>query len=314
MLSVTRHDRGVCALIGLTVCLLGRIGAHEAQNRQTFRSGIRSVVVYATVQDREGRLVPDLTRDDFQVLDNGRPVEIRTFSNELVPITVALMLDMSGSMGAEALRVRDSAAHFVDAIGAGDRVRIGSFGDEVALSPYLTDDKSILKRVINEELWPIGATALWSGVAAGMRSLDAESGRRVVLVLSDGGDMCALRTLDEGPPLPMGFRRPGSLCAASIDVRRTAIDGEFMIYAIGMEGPGLDSELSALAAETGGGHFRLKRNDDLSSTFSRVIEELHHQYLLSFEPAVLDGRTHRLEVRLTKPRLTARSRRSYVAR
>ena len=171
-----------------------------------------------------------------------------------------------------------------------------------------------MKRVITEELWPSGATALWSAVRAGMRSLDNEAGRRVVLVLSDGGDSCPLRSLDEGPPLPIGFHRSNSLCATSIEVERAALDGEFMIYAIGMEGPGLDRALSDLAAETGGGHFRLKRNDDLPSTFARVVDELHHQYLLGFEPTVLDGRTHRLEVRVTKPRLTARSRRSYVAR
>ena len=69
-----------------------------AQQPQTFRSDVHTVAVYATVQDRDGRLVPDLTKDDFKIIDNGRPAPITTFSHEILPITVALMLDMSDSM------------------------------------------------------------------------------------------------------------------------------------------------------------------------------------------------------------------------
>ena len=72
-----------------------------AQQPQTFRSDVQTVVVYATVQDRDGRLVPDLTKDDFRISDNGRLVPIATFSHEILPITVALMLDMSDSMRME---------------------------------------------------------------------------------------------------------------------------------------------------------------------------------------------------------------------
>lgn len=286
----------------------------SASDQTTFKSGIRTVAIYATVQDKEGRLVPDLTKDDFRILDNGRLAEIRTFSSETVPITVALLLDMSNSMAAEALRVRDAAGAFVDALEPRDRARIGSFNDEVSLSPHLTGDKSILKRVLAEELWPGGGTPLWTAVSVGLTSLAAEPGRRVALALSDGGDACPFGFIGVTFQNAAEMRaRNAPLCRSAADVKGQALLGEFMIYAVGMEGPGLDGALTDLAAETGGGYFKLRRNADLAATFTRVVDELHHQYVIGFEPPVLDGQTHRLEVKLTRPGLTARSRKSYLA-
>jgi hypothetical protein len=96
-------------------------------------------------------------------------------------------------------------------------------------------------------------------------------------------------------------------------VEALALQGEFMVYAIGMEGPGLSGGVIRLTDETGGGRFELKRNEDLASTFRVVLDELHHQYALGFTPVALDGRTHALEVRLARPGLTARARKSYLA-
>jgi VWFA-related protein len=218
---------------------------------------------------------------------------------------------MSNSMAAEALRVRDAAGAFIDALQPGDRARIGSFNDEVALSPHLTGDKTLLRRVIAEELWPGGATPLWTAMAVGMATLTGESGRRVVLTLSDGGDACIW--LRFGARNGADRHRATQLCATAGDVTGRALLGEFMIYAIGMEGPGLEWELTDLAAKTGGGYFKLRRNADLAATLARVVDELHHQYVIGFEPAVLDGKTHELDVRVTRPGLSARSRKSYLA-
>ena len=68
------------------------------------------------------------------------------------------------------------------------------------------------------------------------------------------------------------------------------------------------------AEETGGGYFELSRTDELNSTFTRVASELHSQYVLGFSPKVLDGKVHKLEVRITRPGLVARARKSYVAK
>lgn len=274
-----------------------------AQQPQTFRSDVQTVAVFATVQDRDGRLVPDLTKNDFKISDNGRLVPIATFSHEIQPITVALMLDMSDSMRMDYTRVRDSAAHFVDVLLPADRVRIGTFGHDVAMSPYLTGDRNILHRILREELWISHFTALWTAVDVAMDSLEHEPGRRVVLVLSDGQNFCKLSII--------GSETTG--CVDRQRVTKHALAGEFMIYAIGMPSEGLSSQLIALADETGGGHFTVSRHADLGATFERVAEELHSQYLLGFSPASLDGNSHKLEVTVTRHGLTSRARKSYIA-
>jgi Ca-activated chloride channel family protein len=296
-----------------------------ASEQPTFRSGVRTVAVYATVSDREGRLVPDLGQDTFRVLDNGRPVDLSVFSNQPQPIAVSVMLDMSGSMGVRLTRVRDSIERFIGAIAPGDRVRLGTFGWEIAISPLLTDDRTKLRRVLNEELWPGGPTPLWRALLAAMTSLENESGRRVVLVLTDGDDTDEYR----GP-------RPNAA-----DVRRRAVRDAFMVYAVGMERSqktatlagygnsggetartvlptglalgGLNDGIVRVAEETGGGHFELGPDADVGATFARVAEELRHQYLLGFTPAALDGKVHALEVEVKVPGCRARARKSYVA-
>jgi Ca-activated chloride channel family protein len=287
---------GRVLMVALAVCA---VAAQDAGQRPTFRAGVRTVAIYATVSDREGRLVPDLGRDAFEVLDDGRPAELTVFSNESQPITMAVMLDMSGSMLGKFLRVRASTLSLVNGLQAGDRARIGTFGDEVAVSPLLTGDKEVLSRVLHQELWPGGGTPLWAGLDAAMTSLAGEGGRRVVLVLTDGMDTTSSTFFPRS-------RSPGAL-------QKSAIDEGFMVYAIGMEGSGLESGIVDMAEQTGGGHFELKSNASLTETFARVVEELRHQYLLGFVPASLDGKTHRLQVRLKPSGLQVRARKNYRA-
>lgn len=279
------------------VAALALLGASAQEPRTVFRSAVQTVVLHATVRGDDGRLVPDLTRDDFEVHDEGQPVGITVFSNDPQPITVVLLLDMSGSMVRHFMRVRDATQHFIDALHDDDRARIGTFGAEVALSPWLTGDKRILRRVLREELWPGGGTPMWSAIHAGMESLDGEPGRRVVLTLTDGMS---------GSGLP-GFR--GSAGRA----RDKAEDEGFMVYAIGIEGSPLDSSITTLADQTGGGHFRLEAGADLARTFLRVVDELRHQYVLGFTPPTADGKRHDVDVTVKKPGMRVRARRNYRA-
>ena len=252
--------------------------------------------MYATVSDRSGRLVTDLARDDFTIRDNGRPVDISLFSNDPQPITVAVMLDMSGSMLSRFQRVRNSTIEFIEALLPTDRAQIGTFGDEVSVNPMLTADKDVLMRVLQQELWPGGATPLWNALDAAMTALSNETGRRVVLALTDGGDSCI-------------FRR----CTSFDDVQKRAVREGFMVYAIGMERPGLASEIVELAEETGGGHYEIRADDDLTSTFIRIADELRRQYLIGFAPLERDGRMHKLDVAVKREGLTVRARKNYLA-
>jgi Ca-activated chloride channel homolog len=278
------------AAIGLALCV-----ASNAQEGR-FRTSVDTVSIYATVSDADGRLVPDLVKDDFTVLDNGTPREITLFSSDTQPITVVIMLDMSGSMFPRFLKLRTSTLSFVDALQPHDRAQIGSFGDEIAISPHLTGDKELLRRVLRNELWPMGGTPIWNALDAAMTALASETGRRVVLTITDGRNMCS-------------FPR----CLKPGDVERRAVREGFMLYAIGMDGTGLDREIMTIAEETGGGHFALPVGADLSVTFARVADELRRQYLIGFSPTALDGKLHAVEVRVGRPGMKVRARRNYLA-
>src|SRR5262245_17382481 len=265
------------------------------QDKPTFRSTSRTVPVYATVQARDGRLVPDLSREDFRVFEDDRERPVTVFDNTPQTITVAVLFDMSNSMVSQYARIRLAADAFVAALWADDRARIGSFGQEVAISPLLTNDKAVLKRVLEEELWPGGPTPLWHATDQAMTSLEQEEGRRVVLLFTDGEDS--------------GMVVPGSLR----ETRRHAEAGGFMVYAVGLPGKSLADEAQSLAEHTGGGHFVVRRDDDLAATFGRVVEELHHQYLLGFASDLVDGKSHSIEVKTTQSGLKVRARKNYIA-
>jgi Ca-activated chloride channel family protein len=199
---------------------------------------------------------------------------------------------MSASMEDRWTGIRDSALKFVDALQAGDRLRIGSFGAEVAMSPHLTGDKKVLARVLNEELWPGSSTPLWRAIGAGMQSLAGETGRRTIAIVTDGLDTSN---------------------ASHFAVVDRAIREQFMLYAVGFEGKALGPRLVDLIGQTGGGYFNLRRKDDLGAAFLRVAEELRHQYLLGFTPKSLDGKPHTLEVRVNKPGFRTQAPLRFVA-
>ncbi|HSC25669.1 MAG TPA: VWA domain-containing protein [Vicinamibacterales bacterium] len=300
--------------------------AVPAQQPSPFRSGANTVAIYATVTDREGRLVPDLTLEDFEVRDSGKPQPITVFSNEVQAITVVMMLDRSGSMKANFRLVEAAAESFVRRLYGEDKARIGSFSHRIQVDPDgFTRDHHEMTRILRSELQPEGPTPLWNAVNVAMTALSGEDGRRVVLVFTDGVDS------------PMNFKFNN---VSLPDAVKRAQRENVMIYAIGLEsvvpfgnrrapvtvGPRVgwfetgrmvtqrpDPGLPKIAEETGGGYFELKSTDDLASTFARVADELHRQYVIGFEPSKLDGKTHKLEVRIRKPGMTARARKSYIA-
>jgi Ca-activated chloride channel family protein len=294
-----------------------------AQQAHVFKSGARTVAVYATVTGPDGRLVPNLPRDAFTIHDNGKPQPLTLFANDLQPITVVLLLDRSVSMVRNFRLVEKAAEQFVLAMLPGDKARIGSFSNRIQVDPRdCTSDRDELIRILRSELQEEGPTPLWNAVNVGITALLRQPGRRVVLVFTDGMDS------------PLSF---GSRNASLKDVIKRAGEEDVMVYAIGLAGsaggggyggPGRrhsrggggrfldrpDEGLPKLAAATGGGYFELSRASDLSATFAQVADELHHQYALGFTPPSLDGKMHALEVRVTGAGLLARARRSYLAR
>src|SRR3954454_12574636 len=300
---------------------------HAQQQPPTFNTTTRTIAVYATVTDARGRLAPDLTRDDFEVDDNGVAQELTVFSNDLQAITAIMLLDRSGSMKPNFdLQVR-AAETFIHGMLPEDRLRIGNFGRNIVIDPDdFTSDRETLFKVLHGDLQREGPTPLWNAMDRAIDKLLLEKSRRVVLALSDG--------VDE----PIGF---SGHATSMKDETKRAEDNDIMIYAVGMEGlapvqaqrgtqdsvsrgnmpqrrnePMMqkpDEGMAKIAAATGGGYFELTSQGDLLGNFDRVIDELHHQYALGFVPQKLDGKLHDLTVKVKKPGYTARARKRYLA-
>lgn len=289
-----------------------------AAQQPTFKSGARTVAVYATVTDKDGRLVPDLTRDDFEIRDNGRPQPIAVFSNEVQPISVVMMLDRSGSMRGNFGLVEAAGEAFIRAMLPADKARIGSFAEKIQIDPEnFTGDQKELVRILRTKLQEQGPTPLWNAVDASIASLKVQDGRKVVLAFTDGADN------------PGNFKLNN---LSFMDIMRRAQVADVMVYAVGLESasrPGMggggglgggfgggsrpDPGLPAIAEETGGGYFELRRAQDLAATFARVADELHRQYLIGFSPEKLDDKMHKIEVRVKMPGMKVRARKEYHA-
>lgn len=310
----------------LTICMAAAaFTVADAQQQPTFGTTTRTVAVYATVTDSQGRLATDLTRDSFEVYDDGVKQDLTVFSNDLQPITAIMLLDRSGSMKPNFdLQVR-AGETFVRGMLAEDRLRIGNFGREIVIEPEdFTSDRGTLAKILRGDLQSDGPTPLWNAIDRAIDKLLLEKGRRVVVAMSDG--------VDEPDPF-------GGKAKSSKDVTKKAEDFDVMIYAVGVEGlspmqpgpqgfggPGMmpqrrnqplmqkpDEGMAKIAAATGGGYFELTSPGDVLGKFDRVIEELHHQYALGFVPQKFDGKMHELTVKVTKPGYAVRARKHYLS-
>ncbi len=330
-----------------------------------FHGGVNTVSTWATVVDRDGHLVTDLTRDDFQIFDDGVEQRLTAFASDIQPITIVVMLDRSASMKNNFDLVRDAAEEFVNSLLSDDRARIGSFSNAIEIDPpTFTSDRRQLVRILHDDLQSPGPTPLWNATSAAMDALEGQNGRRVVLVFTDGrdtpgighnvsaADLRARAETDEVMVYAIGLAQSCGLASASpggggpvVRVQRRGPLGPGPFGPGGGRWPGVprfppgaepprlplppsgprrsfnppcmetgpDPELRELAAVGGGGYFELDSGEHLQSTFARIADELHHQYLLAFTAATLDNTLHRLDVRVRNPGLTVRARRGYLA-
>jgi Ca-activated chloride channel family protein len=187
-----------------------------------------------------------------------------------------------------------------------DRAKVGAFNDKIQIEPEGEDflsDRDRLIRIMKNELDFGYPTRLFDAVDQAMTALHGIEGRRVVIAFTDGDDNAS--KLGRG------------------DVLERARMEETMIYGIGLESNYFNGQqrvrtrpdrgLKNLAEETGGGFFDLKKKDELGPAFTRIAQELRSQYVLGFAPPVQDGKVHKLDVKVKRPGMTARGRKSYVA-
>src|SRR4030095_16743888 len=276
-------------------------GAAGLAQQPTFKSGTSVVGILSTVIDAQGRLIPNLEQEEFAIFDNRKPQEITFFQNETQPFEIVVMLDFSASMTANLDLLRASTEQFILRMLPEDKGQVGAFSDKIEFSGRVTSDRDDLIHAL-KDLQFGNPTRLYDAIDASINMLDEAKGRRkIVLVFTDGDDTASRRGQGE--------------------VLQKAKTKEVMIYAIGLESEIFNGQrvqrtrpdrgLRKLAEETGGGYFELKKTDDLAPTFTRVAQELHSLYALGFAPAVLDGKEHKLEVRVKTAGAVVRARKSY---
>jgi Ca-activated chloride channel family protein len=301
--------------------LAGALGA-GAQQQPTFRGTADNVRVFTTVTDREGRLVSTLEQKDFEIRDEGKPQPITLFDNSPQPIRLIVLLDVSGSMEGNLQLLRDSSGELFRRLRPDDAIRLGTFGNEVTISPTFTRDPAELRASLPRAIAPDAPTPLWRAIDEGLgifKNREEDDGRPVILVLSDGKDSG-----------PTGFRPK---FVSQVEVIDRARELGVMVYGIGMRSrgrqqmPGLgpgglqaalmsdwpDPGLARVAEETGGGYVEIRAGQDLGAAFAQVADELHSQYLLGFVPPKRDGKVHEIEVRTAVKGMKPRARKSYVA-
>jgi VWFA-related protein len=326
--------------------------AQDPQQQPVFRGRLETVAVPVTVFDPYDSLVTSLTREDFTIFDNGQRQDITTFSSGLQPIRAVVLLDISASMMPVIDLARTAAEQFVIRLRPGDRAKTGMFSGKVTLTPEFTENRDSLLKWLGQELSFSNPTRLLDAINQAVTDLQSESGRRVVIVFTDGCDTAsetAWSTISNRinaedvmvyavmfwpriilqPPqqrtLSFGSARSGMMPPSRSNERPLPCTLHHFLEL--KSGTPLSDFLKVddprwtrgpqlvhqLAADTGGGRLQLTPADEINSLFTTVMDELHYLYLLGFTPQRLDGKLHELTVKLKDPKLQIRARRHYLA-
>ena len=254
----------------------------------------RVVSLSPIVTDSGGRYVRGLSREDFALRVNGHAQEIETFEAANSALSVVLVLDVSTSMALKLRDARAAALEFLSALKPGDRAAVLTFASNVVgFTPFSTDRSAARKAL--EDARVSGETALYDAAAVALRRLRDAGGRRAVVLFTDGEDNRSRMSIDQ-----------------VIDLARATEASVFTVAQGGAEVRGLFRGLDRLAEETGGRAWLISTIRKLPGVFREVVTELENQYFLTFTPADQRPRTwHRIDVRMNRPGLKVRARKSF---
>lgn len=294
-----------------TVVVTG--GTASQEQSPVFKSGTELVYLTATVTDRSGRPVPQLRQEDFAVYEDDVRQEIAFFGvDDQTPISVAVVVDTSGSMSDKMDDVHDALEHFMTTLRDEDEVTLFRFSGDVDLVATGTGAERVRLRRAVENLRPAGATALYDAIYAGVRrAMDGRHRKKVVIVISDGNDTASDRSeADAGAAvkqsevllyaLGIGHGVRGSFGHGSLG-RADEVDGEM---------------LRSMAEPSGGRAWVLEGAhrggvDLVDQAIKEIGVELRQQYTLGYYPprgaAERSYRPVRVEVRDGQYRVRTRS-------
>ncbi len=271
-----------------------------------FQVSANLVVLHVTVADRQGRVARDLPKDAFQVFEDGVPQNVALFRHEDTPVAVGLVVDNSGSMRRKLPEVVAAAAAFARSSNAGDQMFVVNFNERVSLGlppgeAFVSDPEELHAAMLR--IYARGQTALYDAVAAALVHIrESPLRKKVLIVLSDGGDNASTRKFPE--VLSM--------------IQRSDV----VTYTVGLfdeydrdRNPGV---LKQLAKASGGEAFFPKRVRDVTNVLQAVSRDIRNQYSIGYVPmnGKQDGTYRKVTVKLTGPhadRWIVRTRMGYFA-
>jgi len=282
------------------------IAAAACAQQPVIRVSVTLVRILATVKDPQGQLVGSLEKPDFEVYDNGVRQEIAVFERRTEqPLSIALLVDISGSTAKELKYEVDSATRFLKALlfegNERDTVALYSFNYEVRRPNFFTHNYGPLEKSLRM-LRADAGTSLYDAIYLAGQDLEDREGRKVMVIVTDGGDTTSRSKFHdavEAAQLADAVIYPILVVPITNDAGRNV---------------GGENALTTLAAWTGGRVFTPSVGAALDTAFEDIIKELRTQYLLAYYPKgvpLTKERFHRLEVRLRRPELRVLSRNGY---
>ena len=273
----------------------------EDNSRFVFKKQVQEVFLHATVVDDAGRLVTDLTRNEFQVFQNGQPETITSFQREDVPVAIGIVIDNSGSMRDKRARVNQAVMNLIKASNQQDEVFVVNFGQTPYLDQDFTSDPHLLEAALRQTS-SRGSTALYDAVVASSVHLrnNPRLNKKVLIVITDGQDNMSRETLQDA-------------------MRKLQSNKGATVYAIGLTDQGMTHSgrqaLQDLAASTGGVAFFPENLDDVNEISRTVARDIRSQYTIAYNPGPNIGKgyqTIRVDVRAPgHTHLTVRTRSGY---
>jgi Ca-activated chloride channel homolog len=232
-----------------------------------FTTDARLVEVYATVADERGRYIDNLRADSFEILDEGKPQPIKAFEPSSAGLSCALLLDTTGSMQAALPALKNAALRLLDELREDDSVSVYSFSDVTLERQSFTKNKRAAKRAVIPT-YPHGRTALYDAVAEVAYSIAGRSGKKVIVVFTDGDDNQSSVTVEHA-------------------IRRAKLAG-VPVYTIAqgaaLNHPALLRQLENISTTTGGLAFSIRDPRQIQGVFEKVASDLKHGYLLAYQP------------------------------
>ena len=311
---------GILSMLGLG-CFIANSGGSLGQDSKVFLDdklgqpekttenlvvNVDLINVLFTVTDKRGRLVTDLSKSDITLTEDNKPQTITNFSRETdLPLTMALLIDTSTSIRDRFKFEQDAASDFLYRTlrPRKDKALLITFDSAIELVQDYTDSPEILAKAIRQ-VRPGGGTKMLDAIfLACQEKLKAETGRKIIILISDGDDNLSLETVNSA--LEMAQRSDVSIFAIS-----TNSTGFFNLSA-----PKTDKLLKKLAEETGGRAFFPFKAEDLTQSFQDISTELRSQYSLAYRSTntLRDGNFRSIRIELDRKNLKVKSRKGYYA-